>query len=36
MTRRRILDLLHILLGGALYAGSALLMCWLLGLAAFR
>lgn len=36
MIRRRLLDLLHILLGAALYAGSALLMCWALGLAAFR
>lgn len=36
MTRHRILDLLHILLGGTLYASSVVVMCWLFGLIAFR
>ena len=36
MTRHRVLDGLRLLLGGVAWAGSALLMCWLFGLAAVR
>jgi hypothetical protein len=36
MTRLRILEALHIALGGVAWAGSALLMCRLFELAAFR